>query len=171
MTTPTFEPVELPSRYAKSFVAILAAVLAVVVTALTDNVVTLVETIGIGVALATAVGVYLVPNLDAGPGRYLKVIVAVVGTALQAAGPLVLNDGTFPASGWLLVLLAALGAVSVGITPNAPPAARVTPATGGLVGSSEDAAEIVKRMRARADARAGRAEPPYDNGGMLPKAE
>lgn len=121
MTTPTFEPVELPSRYAKAFVAILTAVLAVLVTALTDNVVTLVEVIGISVAGVTAVGVYLVPNLDAGPGRHLKLIVAVIGTGLQAAGPLVLNDGAFPPSAWLLVLLAALGAVSVGITPNAPP--------------------------------------------------
>lgn len=120
-----FEPVELPSRYAKAFVAILTAVLAVLVTALTDNTVTLVEGLGIGVAGLTAVSVYLVPNLDAGAGKYAKVIVAVVGTAAQAAVPLVV-DGAFPPSAWLLVALAALGALSVGITPNALPNASFT---------------------------------------------
>jgi hypothetical protein len=147
MTSPAFEPVELPSRYAKAFVAILAAVLAVLVTALTDNIVTLAETIGIGVALVTAVGVYLVPNLDTGPGRYLKLIVAVIGTALQAAGPLVLNDGAFPPSAWLLVLLAALGAISVGITPNAPPMA-------DRVVISDSAGLVVPRELTQAEAAA-----------------
>lgn len=120
MTTPTFEPVELPSRYGKAFVAIVAAVLAVVITALTDNVVTLTEGLGIGVAFVTALSVYLVPNLPSGAGRYAKAAVAVVGTGLQAAVPLVV-DGGFPSSAWLLVALAALGALSVGITPNSLP--------------------------------------------------
>lgn len=116
----TFEPVEIPSRYGKAFVAIATAVLAVVVTALTDNAVTLVETLGIVVAGLTAVGVYLVPNLNGSVGHYAKAVVAVVGVAVQAAVPLVV-DGAFPPSAWLLVLLAALGALSVGITPNTPP--------------------------------------------------
>lgn len=120
MTTPQpgFEPVELPSRYAKAFVAVATAVIAVLVTALTDNVVTVSEVLGISIAFLTAVGVYLVPNLEAGVGRWAKAIVAVVGTAVQAAAPLV--DGGWTTSSWLLVALAALGALTVGIAPNAP---------------------------------------------------
>lgn len=116
----TFDPVELPSVYAKAIVAILTAALTVLAAALTDGVVVLDERFGIGLALANAAAVYLVPNLPAGVGRYAKVLVAVVGTALQAALPLIVN-GSLPASSWLLVLIAALGALSVGIVPNRVP--------------------------------------------------
>ena len=113
----TFDPVELPSRYAKAIVAILTAAAAVLVTALSDNHVTLVEVLGIFVAVVTAIGVYLVPNLSSGVGRYAKAAVAIVGTGLQAAVPLA-TEGAITNSGWLLILLAVLGAVSVGIVPN-----------------------------------------------------
>lgn len=113
----TFDPVELPSKYAKAIVAILTAAATVLATAITDNFVTLDERLGIALAIVNAVAVYLVPNLSAGVGRYAKLIVALVGTGLQAALPLIV-DGTFPPSAWLLVLVAALGAVSVGIVPN-----------------------------------------------------
>jgi len=116
--SPTFEPVEIPGRYAKAFVAVATAVLAVLVTAVTDDVVTTSEALGISVAFLTAVGVYLIPNLEAGVGRWAKAIVAVAGTAVQAAVPLV--DGGWTTSSWLLVALAALGALTVGIAPNAP---------------------------------------------------
>lgn len=121
MTTPVeFEPVELPSRYAKAIVAILAAVVALLVSALTDDHVTLTEVLTIFTAGVTAVGVYLVPNLPAGVGRFAKAAVAVVGTGIQAAIPLA-SDGAITNSGWLLILLAVLGAVSVGIVPNQVP--------------------------------------------------
>jgi hypothetical protein len=115
-----FEPVELPGKYAKALVAIATAVLALLVTALTDDVVTLVELLGISVAGVTAVGVYLVPNLPDGAGRYAKAGVAIVGTGVQAAIPLA-TAGMITTSGWLLILIAVLGAVSVGIVPNAVP--------------------------------------------------
>jgi len=113
----TFEPVEIPSRYAKAIVAILTAVVTVLAAALTDNYVTHMELAGIGIALLTAVAVYLIPNLPAGIGRWAKAIVAVIGTGLQALVPL-LSSGELSTSGWLMVLVAALGAVSVGIVPN-----------------------------------------------------
>src|SRR5687768_14088661 len=116
----TFDPVELPSKYSKAIVAILTAALTVLAAALTDGVVVLDERFGIGLALANALAAYRVPNLPAGVGRYAKALVAVVGTALQAALPLIIN-GTLPASSWLLVLIAALGALSVGIVPNRQP--------------------------------------------------
>ena len=119
MTTssPQFEPVELPSRYAKAIVAILTAGATVLATALTDNFVTVDERFGIALAIVNAIAVYFVPNLSAGVGRYAKMIVAFVGTGLQALIPL-LDGGGIPATTWLLVLVAALGAVSVGIIPN-----------------------------------------------------
>lgn len=116
MSTP-FEPVEVPGHYAKAFVAVATAVLAVLVTAATDNVVSTSEVLGIAVAFLTAVGVYFVPNLSGSVGRYAKAIVAVLGTAVQAAVPLV--DGGWTTTSWLLVVLAALGALTVGIAPNA----------------------------------------------------
>lgn len=120
MTETVFEPVELPSKYAKAIVAIVAALALAFSAALTDAIVTSSEVASIGIAVLTAVGVYLVPNLPAGPARWLKGIVALVGTALQAAAPL-LYGGSITTSGWLMVLVAALGAVSVGIVPNTDP--------------------------------------------------
>lgn len=114
-----FAPVELPSRYAKALVAILTAALGVLVTALTDNRVTPVELTNLAIAVLTAAAVYLVPNLPAGPGAWAKAIVAVAGTALQALAPLLLEGHVTPA-GWVIVALAALGALGVGIVPNTP---------------------------------------------------
>lgn len=130
--TTVFEPVELPSRYAKAIVATLTAVLAVIAAALTDDVVTSPELANVGLAILTAIGVYWVPNAPAGAARYLKAIVAVLGTALQALIPY-LVEGTITTSGWLMVLLAGLGALAVGIVPNTDPLlpALVEPAVDG----------------------------------------
>lgn len=117
MTETTFEPIELPSRYSKAIVAILTAAVTVLVAALTDGLVTTVETVNVAVAILTAVSVYLVPNLPAGIGQYAKLGVAILGTALQALVD-VLATGSLTSQGILVVLLAALGAVSVGIIPN-----------------------------------------------------
>jgi hypothetical protein len=121
MTTPVeFEPVEVPGRYAKAIVAILTAVVGVVCAALTDDVVTLVELLGIIVFGLNVIGVELFPMLPSGIGRWSKALVAVVGTALQAMIPIMVN-GEISTSGWLMVLIAALGALSVGIVPNQVP--------------------------------------------------
>lgn len=113
----TFDPVELPSHYAKAIVAILTAVVTVMVTALTDNTITTAEVVQAAIALVAAVGVYLVPNLAEGAARHAKLIVAVLGATLQAVGVL-LQGGDLTAQGAMVVLVAALGAVSVGIVPN-----------------------------------------------------
>jgi len=118
-----FEPVELPSKYAKAIVAILTAGVSVVVTAMGDNVLDGPELVGVAIAVLTAVGVYLVPNLSSGAAKYAKAIVAIVGTVLQAALPL-LTEGDITATGWLLILLAALGALGVGVVPNTVPTAK-----------------------------------------------
>lgn len=118
-TTPTFEPVELPSRYAKAYVMILTTAVAAVSAALAGGL-SLDEVVSIAVLVLSTIGVYLVPLGSAGVQRYSKLLIAVLGTAGQAAVPLLMNGGTVDTSGWLLIFLAALGAVSVGITPNAP---------------------------------------------------
>ena len=119
-----FEPIELPSHYSKAIVAILTAAVVAVIAALTDDIVTAVEVTQIAVAIVAAIGVYLIPNLPSGVGRYAKALVAMGGAGLQALVT-VLMAGTLTTQGILVVLLAVLGSVSVGIIPN----------TGSLVNS------------------------------------
>lgn len=118
---PTFPPgaVELPSRYAKAIVAILTAVVALVVTALTDDVISSVEVLSIFAFVLNAVGVELAKNRETGVLRYAKALVAVFFLAVQAAIPL-LTEGEITTSGWLLILLAGLSAFATEKIPNAP---------------------------------------------------
>ena len=109
--------------YAKSIVMIIAAGVAILVAALSDNVVSATEGVNVGIAIVTAVGVYLVPNLPAGPARYGKTFVALGGAALTAlvailGGTLGFTDVT--ASDWLSVALAGLAAIGLYIIPNGP---------------------------------------------------
>lgn len=125
MTSPTlppvFEPVEIPAKYAKAIVAIITAVLTVIVTALVDDRLDAIDLANIVIAFLTAVLVYVVPNVkDQTVGNYLKVIIAFVGTALQALIPFLVN-GDVTTQQWLLVLLAAIGALGVGVIPNVNP--------------------------------------------------
>lgn len=119
MTTPSYtpEPVEIPSMYAKAIVAIFMAALAVVLTALSDDVITLAEWVGVALAIVSAVGVYLLPNLPHGVQQYSKMLIAILFAALQALAPLVL-EGTITRTGYILIALAVLNAVGVGIVPN-----------------------------------------------------
>lgn len=117
MVAHQFQPVELPSRYAKAIVATLTAVVAVLAAALTDGAVDTVELAHVGLALITALGVYWVPNAPEGLRHYAKAVVAIAGTALQALVPFLIEGSVTPAQ-WLMVLLAGLGAIAVGIVPN-----------------------------------------------------
>lgn len=115
-----FAPVELPSKYAKAIVGLITAVLAVVIVAFQDNVVTTLELANIGVAFLTAFGIYAIPNFRQDIGAWAKMIVAFAGTGLQALVPL-LAEGHLTTANWLMVLLAAIGALAVGIVPNVNP--------------------------------------------------
>lgn len=120
MTNPqlsVFDAVELPSKYAKALVAIAIAVVGVLVVAQQDSVVDTSEWLGITAQFLFAVGVYLIPNLPAGLGRYAKLVIAILGTAVQATIPLLI-DGRLGSSGIMLVVLAALSSAGVGIVPN-----------------------------------------------------
>ena len=109
------------NRYAKAILAIIAAVLVVLVSALSDGHVSAIEATNSGIAGVTAVGVYLVPNLASGAGAYLKLVVAILGAVLAALLTILTNalgTGITPAD-LLTLVLAGIGAVGVGIIPNA----------------------------------------------------
>lgn len=106
------------TTYSKSILMIIASAVTVLVAALSDNVVTVPELVNVAIAIVTAVGVYLVPNLDSGLARYFKFIVALIGAALVSLSS-VLTDGVTSAE-WLQILLAALAAIGVVIVPNKP---------------------------------------------------
>jgi hypothetical protein len=110
--------VELPARYAKFIVAALTAVVALVVTALGDGVVTTVEVLSMVAFVLNAVGVEMARNAETGILRYAKAIVAVFFLAVQAAIP-ILTEGEITTSGWLLILLAGLSAFATEKIPNA----------------------------------------------------
>ncbi|WP_022886349.1 hypothetical protein [Glaciibacter superstes] len=108
--------------YAKAIGQIIAAAVIILVAALSDGVISPVEFVNIIIALFTAAGVYLVPNLDTGIRAYAKAIVSVIGAAL-AALVLILSPGIgfgqVALADWLTVALAALAALGIGIVPNA----------------------------------------------------
>jgi len=122
MTTPTpappFEPAPLPpGAFTKAVVGFATAVVTVLVTAFADSRVDAVDLVNIGIAVLTAVGVYWVPNMSEGWRVYAKALVAFGGTALQALIPFLI-DGPLTTQQWMIVLLAALGALGVTGLPN-----------------------------------------------------
>jgi hypothetical protein len=108
-------------QYAKTITTIIAAGLGILVAALSDDVVSAVEFVNIVIAIVTAVGVYLVPNLPEGPARYLKTIVAFAGAALATLALILgesLGFGDVTSADWLTVLLAGLTVIGVYVIPN-----------------------------------------------------
>lgn len=114
-------------HYAKSIVLVVAAVIAVLASAVSDNTVTAIEYVNIAIAGVTAVAAYFVPNLKEGAAKYAKFFVAAGGAALAALATTVAtvtDFGDITSSQWLLVLLAGLGAVGLYIVPNEPAVSR-----------------------------------------------
>jgi hypothetical protein len=107
------------SHYAKAITYIALAVVGVLVTALTDNVVTTAELVNVAIIGVGAVATYFVPNLPEGPGGYLKAVVAFVAAALVALQSF-LTDGITTAE-WLQIAVAAFAGIGVYIVPNEPP--------------------------------------------------
>lgn len=102
------------SLYGKGIAAVVAALAAALVA--TQGPIDTAVLIQLGVVTATAVGTYVVPNLDAGVGRYAKAIVGVVGAGLTATLPLLV--GPLDAQAVAVVIVAALGSLGVGVVPN-----------------------------------------------------
>lgn len=107
---------EQPSAalYGKGIAAVVAALAAALVA--TQGPIDTGVLIQLGVVTVTAVGTYVVPNLDAGVGRYAKAIVGVVGAGLTATLPLLV--GPLDAQAIAVVIVAALGSLGVGVVPN-----------------------------------------------------
>lgn len=107
--------------YAKSIVMVIAAGIGILTAALSDGVVSATEFVNIAIAIVTAVGVYIIPNLEEGAGKIAKFLVAAFGAGLQAL-VVILGDSLgwtdVSSSDWLNVLLAALAAVGLYIVPN-----------------------------------------------------
>lgn len=122
MTIPTpgttFEPVELPSKYFKTFVAIALAILLALQATLSDGRVSLVEAQAVSVVTLDSILVYLIPNLASGVARYAKLIIAVLGSLVVAGIFTVFSDGVLSASEAVLLLIAVMRAVGVGVAPN-----------------------------------------------------
>lgn len=105
-------------QYSKALIYIALAAVAFLVTAVSDNTLTIEETLNLAVIVLGAVGVYLVPNLQAGPGAYAKSGIAFLTAAIVAVLSF-LTDGVTLAE-WLQVLLAAFAGIGVYIVPNEP---------------------------------------------------
>lgn len=107
--------------YAKSLLYVLLAVAGVLVTALTDNIVTTPELVNVGIIGVGAVGIYVVPNAPEGAARFLKTAVAFIAAALVALASF-LSDG-ITTSEWLQIAVAAFAGIGVYIIPNEPASA------------------------------------------------
>lgn len=105
------------AAYSKAILAIVAAAVTALLAATTDGVVTISELVNVGVAIVTALGVYLIPNLPGQITGYAKAIAAFAGAGLVALVS-VLGDGAVTPDEWLQVALAALAGVGVTVVPN-----------------------------------------------------
>lgn len=104
--------------YAKSLLYVLLAIAGVLVTALSDSVVTTDELVNIGIIGVGSVGVYVVPNAPEGVARFMKTAVAFLAAALVALASF-LTDGITVAE-WLQIAVAAFAGIGVYIIPNEP---------------------------------------------------
>jgi peptidoglycan/LPS O-acetylase OafA/YrhL len=136
------------SLYAKAILYVALAAVTVLVTALTDNHVSVEELLNLAIVLLGAIVTYLVPNLDEGVRRYAKGIVACLTAALVALASFLTGGVTL--SEWMQVVVAALAAVGVVIVPNASPSpARTVNQTIVLPDSSDPVAITAAIERAR----------------------
>ena len=106
------------SHYSKAITYIAMAALTFLVTALTDNVLSVDEILNLVVIVLGAVGVYLIPNFPEGFAKIAKTGVAFLTAAVVAA--LSFLTGGIEVTEWLQIVLAAFAAVGVFIIPNGP---------------------------------------------------
>ena len=101
------------SKYGKPLAAVVFAALTVAYAALSDHRIAPDEGVQIAIAVATAVGVYLVPLVP--QYRWAKTAVGVVLAVLSVATTLIV--GGIDSSDWIALALAGLTAVGVAVTP------------------------------------------------------
>lgn len=108
------------SKYGKAIAAVVMAVLVAVQTLSTDGI-SPVDWASIVVAGITAVGVWLVPEVE-GFLSWAKTAVAVMLAAAQAA--VQVADGGIHGYEWLTIAIAALGVLGVSVAPSTSTAKR-----------------------------------------------
>lgn len=101
--------------YAKALVAVLMAALISFQTLAMDGV-SVQDWASIAVAVLTALGVYLIPNVPVSLS-WAKTVVAMLLAGAQAAVQVTVGGG-ISGQGWLTILIAAIGVVSVYVVPN-----------------------------------------------------
>lgn len=106
------------AHYTKYIAQIAGVILAAIAAALVDGLLTPDEAVNLALLSLGAIATYLVPNLDAGVGRYLKLIIAAIAAGLTLLASS-LTDGVTLAE-WLMIGAAVLAAFSTYALPNAP---------------------------------------------------
>jgi peptidoglycan/LPS O-acetylase OafA/YrhL len=103
-------------NYSKTWGMVVATVLSAVLPALVDGSLSPTEWINVALAFVGAVSVAIVPNLNAGVGKYAKAAVAVAAAVLTLLVSLI--DGGLSTPEILQLVIAALGAVGVVSLPG-----------------------------------------------------
>lgn len=106
------------AHYTKYLVQIGGVVLAALAAALVDGLITPDEAVNLALLTLGAIATYLVPNLEEGAGRYLKLIISAIAAGLTLLASS-LTDGV-TLSEWLMIGAAVLAAFSTYALPNAP---------------------------------------------------
>lgn len=106
------------AHYLKFLLAVAFVTVSGAGAALADGVLSTPEAINLGIQGGGAVLTYVVPNLPAGPGKYLKLFVQG-GTAGAVVAQSALSDG-IAAGEWLQIGAAVLGVFTVYAIPNYP---------------------------------------------------
>lgn len=120
-------------KYLKAFGVVAVTVLTFAVS-LATNGITDQEWVLIAGTGASAIGVAIVPNLDAGIGAIAKTVLAFIAAGLAVLYNVVLG-GLTPTE-WIEVLVAGLAAVGVTALPNTWPPAVIPPVAPAPGGSS-----------------------------------
>ena len=127
------------NEYAKALLHIVVVVLAAVVVYLKSGNLTPTEYVNLGILLATSIGVYWANLLpDAKFQSILKVGVAVAGAVLTSLNTFLVPGGVVNSGAIITIILAAAGALGVGVIPNASPSNAVY----GFAGISAKAAVV-----------------------------
>ncbi len=115
------------TKYAKSIVYIALTAVMFLITALSDDALSVEELLNLAVAVIGAVVVYAVPNFPSTVGRYAKTIATALTAGILLAISF-LTDG-ISLTEWMQIGVASLAAIGVFIVPNVDGAAvKVSPA-------------------------------------------
>ncbi|UVG35202.1 membrane protein [Microbacterium phage Cece] len=106
------------SHYGKSITYIALAAVTFLVTALSDNALSVEELLNLIIVVLGAIGVYAVPNFPEGPATFAKTGIAFLTAGLVAA--LSFLTGGIGTTEWLQIIIAAFTAIGVYIVPNGP---------------------------------------------------